>query len=223
MYQRSSTHVLSVEALEQLLSGLYNETVPTDIADTYNGSLPNAVVRRVHQRVVPHAAQTIDKEIYDGLARVGFKTNLGQDGAGILQLLYAHAGGYYIDTGTSKHVINGDIKLKNGSAIERFTENGLKFADGTELEADIVVFATGYGDPRDSMRDVCGPRVADKVKQVWGFTEEGEVNRVWRDCGHDGLWFGIGNLGLSRFHSRHLALQIKAIEAGILKRSEVKF
>ena len=48
-----------------------------------------------------------------------------------------------IDTGTSKHVINGDIKLKNGSAIERFTEKGLKFADGTELEADIVVFATG--------------------------------------------------------------------------------
>ena len=48
-----------------------------------------------------------------------------------------------IDTGTSKHIIDGDIKLKNGSAIERFTEKGLKFVDGTELEADIVVFATG--------------------------------------------------------------------------------
>ena len=42
------------------------------------------------------------------------------------------------------------------------------------------------------MRDVCGPQVADKVKQVWGLTEEGEVNSVWRDCGHEGLWFGVG-------------------------------
>ena len=49
-----------------------------------------------------------------------------------------------------------------------------------------------YGDPRDSMRDVCGPQVADKVNKVWGFTDEGEVNSVWRDCGHDGIWFGVG-------------------------------
>ncbi|KAI9571544.1 hypothetical protein HD554DRAFT_2016499, partial [Boletus coccyginus] len=204
--------------------GLYNDTVPTDLADVYNGSLPNAVVRRIHQRTTPHFAQTIDKDIYDGLAKVGFKTNLGLDGAGIVQLLFAHAGGYYIgkslgdhrqaasshfliDTGTSRHIINGDIKLKSGSAIERFTEKGLKFADGTELEADIVVFATGYGDPRDSMRDVCDLQVADKVNQVWGWTDEGEVNGIWRNCGHEGLWFGIGNLGLSRFHSRHLALR----------------
>ncbi|KAH0828140.1 hypothetical protein J3R83DRAFT_3828 [Lanmaoa asiatica] len=223
MYQRSSTFVISVEAIEQLLNGIYNDTVPTDLADIYNGCLPNAVVRRIQQRLVPHTAQTTDKEVLDGLAKVGFKTNLGQDDAGIFQLVVGRAGGYYIDTGTSKHIINGDIRIKNGSAIERFTEKGLKFADGTELEADIVVFSTGYGDPRDSMREICGPQVADKVNQVWGLTEEGEVNSVWRDCGHDGLWFGVGNLGMSRFHSRHLALQIKAIEAGILKRSEVKF
>ena len=42
------------------------------------------------------------------------------------------------------------------------------------------------------MRDVCGPQVADKVKQVWGLTEEGEVNSVWRDGGHEGLWVGVG-------------------------------
>ena len=45
------------------------------------------------------------------------------------------------DTGTSKHIINGDIKVKHGSAIEYFTENGLRFVDGTELQADIIVFA----------------------------------------------------------------------------------
>jgi len=43
------------------LKGLYNDTVPTDVADVYNGSLPNAVVRRIHQRTVPYTAQTTDK------------------------------------------------------------------------------------------------------------------------------------------------------------------
>jgi NADH dehydrogenase FAD-containing subunit len=47
------------------------------------------------------------------------------------------------DTGTSQHIINGDIKIKNGSAIKSFTENGISFADGTELQADIIIFATG--------------------------------------------------------------------------------
>lgn len=39
--------------------------------------------------------------------------------------------------------MDGDIKVKNGSAIERFTEIGLEFADGTTLEADVVIFSTG--------------------------------------------------------------------------------
>ena len=110
------------------------------------------------------------------------------------------------------------------------------------------------------MRDVCDPQVAEKVKPLWVPTDEGELSGIWRDSGHESLWFGLGtlpscirrrysrfddekkgNLGLSRYYSRHLALrksiayvkgwiiltersiEIKAIEAGILKASEVKF
>ena len=36
------------------------------------------------------------REVYEGLAKVGFKTNLGPHGGGIIQLLYANGGGYYI-------------------------------------------------------------------------------------------------------------------------------
>jgi len=128
-----------------------------------------------------------------------------------------------LDTGTSQHIVSAGIKVKSGGSIERYTEKGLKFADGTELEADIIIFATGYGDPRDSMRDICGREVADKITPVWFMDEEGQVGGVWRYCGHDGLWFGVGNLALSRFHSLHLAMQIKAIEAGILNKSDVTF
>jgi len=223
MHQRSSTFVMSAEAVAQFLGVYFKEGFPTDLADVYSTSLPNAAVRRIHQRTVPYTAETTDKAVLEGLAKAGFKTNLGPYGAGLIPLLFDRSGGYYMDTGTSQHIIDGDIKIKSGGSIERFTETGLKFADGSELEADIIVFATGYGDPRDSMQAICGPEVADKVVPLWRLDEEGQSSGVWRPSGHDGLWFGVGNLALSRFHSLHLAMQIKAIEAGVLKRSEVTF
>lgn len=38
---------------------------------------------------------------------------------------------------------------------------------------------------------------------------------MWRPSGHPGFWFMGGNLALCRIYSRFLALQIKAIEAGL--------
>ncbi|KAG1901997.1 uncharacterized protein F5891DRAFT_1163681 [Suillus fuscotomentosus] len=223
MYQRSSTLVISQESVAAMLGVVYNEDVPTELADTYNTSLPWAVVRRLHQRMVPIVAETTDKAILDGLAKVGFKTNLGIHGAGLISLYLERGGGYYVDTGASKSIIDGNIKIKNGSAIESFTETGLRFADGAELQADIIVFATGYvtGDPRDFMREVCGDEVASKITRVWGLDEEGQSAGVWRYCGHDGLWFANGDFALLRFHSLHLAMQIKAIEEGILNKADI--
>ena len=50
-----------------------------------------------------------------------------------------------IDVGASQLIIDGKIKLKNDSPIERFTKSGIKFQNGSELLADVVLFATGYG------------------------------------------------------------------------------
>jgi len=50
---------------------------------------------------------------------------------------------YFIDVGASQLIIDGKIKLKNDSRIERFIANGLRFENGSELAADVVVFATG--------------------------------------------------------------------------------
>jgi hypothetical protein len=48
-----------------------------------------------------------------------------------------------VDVGASQLVIDVKIKLKNDSHIDRFTETCIKFQNGTELPADVVVFATG--------------------------------------------------------------------------------
>lgn len=40
--------------------------------------------------------------------------------------------------------------------------------DGTKLDADLVVFATGYGDNRNALRKALGDKVADKLTPLWG-------------------------------------------------------
>lgn len=216
MYQRSSTYVLSAKTIALLLAGLFKEGANLEHADRVNASLTWPVIEMFHQRLTPHFAQTIDKDTIEGLNKVGFKTNLGPQGAGIFPLLYARSGGYYIDTGGSQEIIDGKIKLKTGSAIRSFTETGLDFEDGSKLDADVIVFATGFGDPKDVIKAVCGTQVADQLLPVWGLDSEGELNAVWRNSGHEGLWIGIGNLAMCRFYSGVLALQIRAHLDGTL-------
>lgn len=47
------------------------------------------------------------------------------------------------DVGASEMIADGRIKMKSDSELERFTEKGLLFKDGSQLEADVVVLATG--------------------------------------------------------------------------------
>src|SRR5882757_7679273 len=54
------------------------------------------------------------------------------------------------DVGASQMIIDGKIKLKSDGPISRFTQRGLLFEDGSTLDADVVVFATGYAFLTDS-------------------------------------------------------------------------
>lgn len=62
------------------------------------------------------------------------------------------------------------------------------FADSSELEADEIVFATGYQNMRGTARKIFGDEIADQVNDVWGFDEEGELRTIWRKSGHPNLW-----------------------------------
>jgi len=121
-----------------------------------------------------------------------------------------------VDVGVSQKIIDGSIKVKGSPGLRRFTEEGVELEDETVLEADVVVFATGFGDLHSSIEEVCGPDVAKRVGKIWGLDAEGELQGVYRQTGHPRLWVALENIGRSRFHSLHLALQIKAIEEGIV-------
>jgi len=118
------------------------------------------------------------------------------------------ASGYYIDVGASELVANGEIKLKVGQ-VDRLTETGVVTEDGTEIPADVVVYATGYESMNGFVADLISQDVADKVGKVWGLGSdtkkdpgpwEGEQRNMWKPTRQEALWFHGGNLHQSRYY-----------------------
>ena len=79
----------------------------------------------------------------EGLYRAGFKVDRGPNGAGLFFKYLQRGGGYYIDVGDSQLIADGKIKVKQGQEIDEILPHGLRFEDGSELEADEIVLATG--------------------------------------------------------------------------------
>lgn len=94
--------------------------------------------------------------------------DFGDDESGLFMKYLRRGSGYYIDVGACDLVINGSIKLKSGVDISHLTENAVVLKDGTELPADLVVYATGYGSMNGWAADLISREVADKVGKCWG-------------------------------------------------------
>lgn len=216
--QRSPTFVLSLSSVHKLVRVAYNETTDVEDADIKMLSLPTALFKHVGSDGSAMLAP-LNQEMWDGLERVGFKTISRpeeEELPSLLSLTIQRAGGFYIDIGCSGLISSGAIRVKNSPSITRFTEKGMVFADGEEIEADVVVFATGFSNGRVRTRKIFGDEVADGVEPVWGFDEQGEVRGVWKRGGQEGFWVAAGSFWLSRYYSRLLALQIKMIEEGLV-------
>jgi putative flavoprotein involved in K+ transport len=87
------------------------------------------------------------------------------------------------------------------------------------VKADLLVLATGYYSPQEVIRRLLGDDVATRIGSVWGIDSEGEMENMWKRTAQEGLWFMGGGLTQCRVYSLHLALQIKAIELGLISKS----
>lgn len=231
MVQRSSTHIVKSDTLMDIgLGALYSEQavengMTTRKADLIFASLPYKIM---HEFQIPLYEQMRerDKGFYEALEKVGFMHDWGDDGSGLFMKYLRRGSGYYIDVGACDLVIDGSIKLKSGpgAAVQELTETGVKFVDGTELLADLVVYATGYGSMNGWAADLISKEVADKVGKVWGLGSnttkdpgpwEGEQRNMWKPTQQEALWFHGGNLHQSRHYSQYLSLQLKARQEGI--------
>jgi putative flavoprotein involved in K+ transport len=229
MIQRTSTHIAPSESLMELaLGGLYSEAavkngIDHHKADLIFASVPYKIMHGFHVPVY-EAMKKRDADLYARLEKAGFLLDFGEDGSGLFMKYLRRGSGYYIDVGASELVANGSIKLRSRVGIERIKPNSVVLTDGSELPADLIVYATGYGSMNGWLADLISPEVADKVGKVWGLGSsttkdpgpwEGELRNMWKPTQVPHLWFHGGNLHQSRHYSQFLSLQLKAREAGI--------
>jgi hypothetical protein len=104
-------------------------------------------LKRLHVDATKEIARR-DKDLLDGLTKAGFQLDFGPEDSGLFIKYLQTGGGYYIDVGASQLIVDGKIKIKQGQEITSVNEHSLTFADGTELGADEIVFATGYSNMR---------------------------------------------------------------------------
>lgn len=229
MVQRSSTHIAPSDSLMELaLGGLYSEqAVKNGIdhhkADLVFASVPYKIMHSFHIPVYDEMKKR-DADLYGRLEKAGFMLDFGDDGSGLFMKYLRRGSGYYIDVGASELVANGSIKLKSHNNIERINPKSVTLTDGTELPADLIVYATGFGSMNRWLADLVSPEVADRVGKVWGLGSsttkdpgpwEGELRNMWKPTNQKQLWIHGGNLHQSRHYSQFLSLQLKARYEGL--------
>jgi putative flavoprotein involved in K+ transport len=214
--QRGSTTVVSVDPSAKLNYALYEEGPPLDDCDLLATATTYPLLIRGYQAAVARMAE-YDKKMIADLKAVGFKYDLGEDGTGHQMKYRRRGGGYYLDVGCSQLIIDGEIGLLQFDDIERFVPEGALLKNGMVKPADLLVLATGYHPQQELVRRLLGQEIADRVGQVWGIGEDGELANMWKRTPQDGVWFMGGGLAQSRIYSKTVALQIKAIEIGLIR------
>lgn len=228
MVQRSSTHIVRSESLmKHVLGGLYSEEalasgIDHNKADLIFASIPYKVLPEFHK---PAFAQIREQDagFYQSLENAGFDLDFGDDDSGLFLKYLRRGSGYYINIGASELVADGSIALAKGE-VSHLTESSVVLANGTQLPADAVVYATGYGSMNGWAAKLISQEVADEVGKCWGLGSDtakdpgpwqGELRNMWKPTKVKNLWFHGGNLHQSRHYSKYLGLQLKARFEGV--------
>lgn len=228
MIQRSPTAVVKSDTLMEMAFEIYSEDalehgITTEKADMVVASTPFAVLPE-SQKALYDRIRERDADFYRRLTASGFALDFGDDETGLMMKAYRTGSGYYIDVGACDLIIDGEIGVKSGKEIKSLTRNGVLFEDGEELTADVVIMCTGYNSMHETVAHIVSREVADRVGPCWGLGSgvkndprpwQGELRNMWKPTAQEALWFHGGNLALSRFYSKIVALQIKARMEGI--------
>lgn len=216
MVQRDTTLVVSLKEAQRIYT-IYQECeTPLEDCDLIATAAPYPYLVKNYQAVAAKSAEE-DRHLLEGLKARGMKLDNGKpDNTGYQMKYLRRGGGYYFNVGCSDLIVDGSIKLEHWENIDSFVEGGAKMKDGSIIEADLIVTATGYKNQQEVVRLFMGDVIADRIGVVWGFGDDGELRNMWRRTPQPGLWFAGGGLPHVRIFSKYLAMQIKAVEEGII-------
>jgi hypothetical protein len=216
--QRGSTTVVSIDPSAKLNYAMYEEGPPIEDCDLLASAVTPPLVIQAYKASAARMLE-LDKEMIDGLKGIGFKFDIGEDDTGHQMKYRRRGGGYNLDAGSSELMIKGEIGLIQNDRIERYCPEGALLTDGTIVPADVIVLATGYYPQGELVRRALGEEVAAEIGPVWGEDEDGELSNMFKRTPRDGIWFIAGSLTQARIYSKYMALQIKALEEGLVDTS----
>ncbi|BEJ01312.1 hypothetical protein CcaverHIS631_0511690 [Cutaneotrichosporon cavernicola] len=220
LLQRSPTYVMSLTHSVPMFMDMYKPDGPKrpDLEALDRGAFgtPTGVGEELSRRFAEDL-ETLDHDLLQGLEDAGFKTWRGQRETGFQTLAYTNGGAYYFDAGACERIIQGDVKVKQGS-LRRMEDNKVVWSgdDGERSQQfDAVVLATGFRPAIDGIRAAIGDDITNRIGKIWGIDSEGEFRNVFRHCGVDNLWIVVSILPYGRYHSKLVALRIKAMLEGV--------
>jgi cation diffusion facilitator CzcD-associated flavoprotein CzcO len=233
MVQRSPTFVMPGTWLVESQARAYNLSRPTHVPDCEQATMPLKISRELLNRSLRPVLRQ-HAPLYDRLEAVGFRVDRCPDaGSKIL----VRRGGHYVDIGACRRIVEGEIRVK-GKVVRGLCGKGLVFEDGMELEADLIVLATGFEmDFRMEAKEILGAEVAGMMDDYYGPDAEGEQRAYARLAGRElpivfllfssspslpylmssltgflldpHLYYHGGECRMARFYSRFVALQIQ--------------
>ena len=216
--QRSSSLIISLKEAQRVYE-IYQQGEAVEDCDLVATASPYPLLVKGY-KITAEACKNADAKLLEGLVARGFRLDNGDpDNTGYQMKYLRRGGGYYFNVGASDLIVDGEIGLLHYQDIERVVANGLLMKDGRVEEADVIVAATGYKNQQDVVRHFMGDAIANKIGQVWGFDNTGELRNMWCRTPQPGLWFTGGGLPHVRIFSKYLAQQIKACEVGLLDKN----
>lgn len=224
MNVRSKTYIVPLSYIcDKMSLGAYDFGV--DVGDRLLQTWPSVVDSQCVRGLNAYMASQ-EPELYERLAAAGFPVldSRLDHGTDLMHNLLERAGGHYVDTGATKLLADGDCGIKANVEPVAFTETGLRFSDGSNLDVGAIIWCTGFADTnvRAVTAEVLGggpsaEDIAARLDATWGLDEEGEIRGLWkRQLNIDDYWLMGGFTSQHRWHSKTLALQIKAKLEGIL-------
>jgi cation diffusion facilitator CzcD-associated flavoprotein CzcO len=184
LVQRSKTWVMPSSTFSALTDPVFNPQTPTEVSDRILMGYPIPVQRLIAMEGIRMCADTEpNPAFFDKLEAQGFKTERYGD---LWGLIYDREGGHFFDVGAGQLIADGKVKVKSDALPVAYNETGLTFADGSKIDADVIVFATGYkSDMRDCAKRIVGEEVAENLEDFWQCDAEGEPRGAWRDTGRE--------------------------------------
>lgn len=175
MVQRGPIYVTSLNSLESIHLQRWNTPgISTEDADLLGNSLPTAVVRTLGVGAT-QIMSTLDKAMLDGLEKAGLAVKRGHEGDSLLDHQIIKAGHFYIDQGASQMIIDGQIKVRRcEQGVQEYYPDGIILGDGSKVESDIIILATGFERNIKVIEKLMGNEVMDKVGDICGLDDSQE-------------------------------------------------